>query len=220
MYFGGARDSVNGKKSELDENDLFDFWKKHKIDHYGSVVTADNVQDVIEGGFIVNRVGLYHTRYERPENEKQRVNHWCCVSMPNKNYVAFFDPYGQNPLANGSYETPLSSLVVDDDAPKGRRGAGIKVYFSHGDCQAPGTSVCGEYCALFGYNGFDLSSFYNTYQLHPIDTLRDGEHEAISDWALASINTPTRVVGNQDGSERYDQLANDRKILSAYNALK
>jgi len=239
----GLPSSIYAKRSELSEKDIFDFWKKHKVPHYPTVITPQDVQNAVESGHLIGRHALYYTKYEDgAENEKQRTEHWCCLSMPDRKGLAFFDPYGQNPLNNGSYETPFSSITGqelsiieqwngdDDNDNEEQRGRGrrrlrkrrqqpLDLFFSHGDCQAPGTNVCGEYCALFGANGFDLRTFYDAYQLYPIDTIPDS-NIPLSSWALASINEPTKLTGNEDGAIRYQQLDNDNRILSAFNSLK
>lgn len=242
----GLPSSIYAKRSELSENDVFHFWTKHKVPHYPTVITPDNVESAVSSGHLVGRHALFYTKWDHPENEKQRTEHWCCLSMPDRRRLAFFDPYGQNPLNNGSYETPLASLIgqSDDDADErlpesssdsdsdsddeedkgGRRRRRnpkrqYEVFFSHGDCQAPGTNVCGEYCALFGMKGFDLTTFYNAYHLEPVETLTDSTIP-LSHWAPASINEPTKLTGNEDGAVRYQQLANDKRILSLYNSLK
>jgi hypothetical protein len=233
----GLPASIYAKRSELSENDIFNFWKKHNVPHYPTVITADNVRSAVDSGHLVGRHGLYYTKWEDAKNEKQRTEHWCCLSMPDRRRMAFFDPYGQNPLNNGSYETPFVSLIgqsddeqqraqssEDDDeedkAIRRRRPKQYEVFFSHGDCQAPGTNVCGEYCALFGAKGFDLNTFYDAYHLRPVDTLVDSSDVSLSRWAPASINEPTRLTGNEDGAVRFQQLANDKRILSVYNSLK
>ena len=241
----GLPSSIYAKRSELSEHDIFNFWKKHKVPHYPTVITPSNVQSAVDAGHLVGRHALYYTKYEDgAENEKQRTEHWCCLSMPDRERLAFFDPYGQNPLNNGSYETPFASLIGDeggnnerllvgsssddddDDEDKGgrrrrrkRRRRQCEVFFSHGDCQAPGTNVCGEYCALFGVKDFDLSTFYDAYHLNPVETIPDSDI-ALSSWAPALINEPTKLTGNEDGAVRYQQVANDNRILSAFNSLK
>ena len=236
----GVPSDVYSKRSELSESDIFQFWKKHNIPHYPTVITEANVKSAAASGHLDGRHALYYTKYNHPSGEKQRTEHWCCLSMAGKR-LAFFDPYGQNPLANGSYETPLARLIGEEeeeytlltssddddgesdnggeDKGRGRRRRGkqhrYSVFFSHGDCQAPGTNVCGEYCALFGMNGFNLKTFYDAYQLEPFDTLT-GQNLPLTAWAPASINNPTKLGGNANGATRNQQLGNDQKILALY----